>query len=322
MRCPFPRREYRLRAGRARVAFAFLDKNVGYFRPLALAVSRPRLGRAALDLFLEAMRSFFIPQFANVVFRRRSVVSVDHQLDAEIPFDPRYAGKYLEFVKLWMGSIYKLWKLYGENAICDICRYVDSIRSLYRDAGSVYRRVHTTTERPQANPNLRFALIHALDPHLNCVPSLHVLIVLANWKLAEAFVGRRAASGADSDALEKAASNLVASLRDEALAITETVLFVKQHSINCIGASLYYLASRFPGFSDRDAREVVRDLFTVQGSDLAAIGEIRAEILGIYESLRADLAERPGLGWRAPLLDFIDVCGAGGPDFSGRSSAS
>ncbi len=300
--------------------FQFLRRDVGYSRPLALAVSRPRLCWAALGLALEAIRSFFLPQFANVLFRLRSVVSVDHALDAEIPFDPRHIGKYLEFVKLWMGSVYKLWRLYGENSISGLCEYVDSIRNLYRDAGSVYRRVHTTTARPKETPNLRFALIHALDPHLNCVPSLHVLIVLANWKLAAAFARSRSSEGVRLDAAA-AGANWVASLRDEALAITETVLFVKQHSVNCIGASLYYLVNRFPGFTDGDAREVVRDLFTTRGSELAAIGEIRAEIIGIYEALQADMAGSPDRGWQGPILDFIEVCGVGGPALSGRGSA-
>jgi hypothetical protein len=283
------------------MGYGFLCRNYGYARPLALAVSRPRLLRAAFGVFLEALRSFFVPQFANVLHRRREVVSVDHPLDAAIPFTPQCAAKYLEFVKLWMVSVYKLWRLYGEAAVPDLAAYVDSIRRLYRDAGSIYRTVHTTTERPRSNPDLRFALIHALDPHLNCIPSLHVIIVLANWKLASDFVrGRGGAAPAP-------VSRWLEHLRGEALAITETVLFVKQHSVNCIGASLFYLVRRFPGFTEQDARDTVQDLFTDAGARLQSIHEIRSAVLGVFDELGAAYSDNPGRGWRAPILGFIDL---------------
>ena len=44
-------------------------------------------------------------------------------------------------------------------------------------------------------------------------------------------------SGGKSKTMEK---------RLEALKITETILFVKQHSVNCIAASLYFMTIKFP----------------------------------------------------------------------------
>lgn len=264
-----------------------------------MALSRPRLLGAALAVALEAIRSFFLPQFGNSILRRRAVINVGHPLDDAVPFNPRHSGKYMEFVKLWMSALYRLWQIYGDEALPELVGYVGDIRRLYTEAGSVYRIVHTTTDRPKENPDLRFALIHALDPHLNCVPSLHVLIVFTNWKLAAGFVSRK--GGARSDAMARWLDRQ----RDEALAITESVLYVKQHSINCIGASLFYLVRRCPGFTDADVREAVRDLFASTEADLPAIGELRASIIEIYERLGTAFSRAPERGWRAHLLDFI-----------------
>jgi len=273
-----------------------------------MALSRPALALAAMRLVLEAMRSFFIPQFENALFRRREVVKVDHPLDDSVPFEPGYVKKYLEFIKLWIGSFYTIGRLYGGAAVQGLVSYVDSIRSLYAEAGRVYRTVHTTTTRPSKNYNLRFAVIHATDPHLNCVPSLHVLIVTANWMLAEDLLGRlpplrgRNASKRGFDA-----SAYIEALRGEALAITESVLFVKQHSVNCIGASLYCLGRFFPLFRGERAEAFVRDLFAAAPGLSPELAEkLRGRMREVRDSLEASFAARPEAGWRAPVMEFIE----------------
>jgi hypothetical protein len=281
-----------------------LNGNVGYARPIALALSRPRLLYHALRLGVEALRSFFYPQFENALLRRRPVVNVDHPLDAGIPFDHRYIKKYLEFVELWMASFFRFRQLYGAEALPGMISFLDSIRRLYAEAGSVYLRVHTTTTRPSKNYNLRFALIHAADPHLNCVPSLHVMLVVANWILASELVGKLGADrarGFSRDAVER----WVRELRGEAIAITESVLFVKQHSVNCIGASLYYLKARYPGFGDEEAAAFVRDLFAGAAGLLPDAQALRGVMLEVCDSMERAYGARPEAGWRAPILDFI-----------------
>jgi hypothetical protein len=280
---------------------------VGYARPIALALSRPALAGSALRLAFEAVRSFFLPQFANMVFHRRPVVNVDHPLDAEVPFDPHYVKKYLEFVELWIGSFYSIWKLYGDAAIPGLVGYIDAIRGLYSDAGSIYWKVHTTTTRPARNYNMHFALIHATDPHLNCIPSLHVLIVVANWLLVEDLVEQLGDPvpvphpGFD-------ASAWIEHLRAEAVAITESILFVKQHSVNCIGVSLYYLKRRFPRFDSSRVGTFVRDLFAEGCDALEDKDALRARILEICDLLELFYTERAEGEWRSPILDFIGSC--------------
>jgi hypothetical protein len=278
---------------------------VGYVRPIWLAMNHPSLLFPALRLAVEALRSFFFPQFENALFHRRPVVKVDHPLDAAIPFDPRYIKKYLEFVQLWMASFYNVWRLYGDRALPEMAAFLDAIRRLYAEAGSIYRLVHTTTTRPAKNYNLRFALIHAVDPHLNCIPSLHVLLVVANWILVDGIVGRLGedrARGFDADDVE----SWVRSLRGEAIAITESVLFVKQHSVNCIGASLYYLGRRYPGFGGAEADAFVRDLFAAKDKVLSSANALRGIILDACASMDRSFDLRPEMGWRQPILEFID----------------
>lgn len=272
---------------------------VGYARPVAAALGRPALGAAALRFAVETIRSFFAPQFANAITRRRRVVNVDHPLDATVPFDPGRVKKYGQFIELFMGSFYHLLKRGGGGDTAAFADYVDSVRGMYLDAGSVYKTVHTTTTRPAENVNLGFAIIHAFDPHLNCVPSLHVIVVTANWKLAS----RLAASmGAESEL-----GPWLESLRGEAIAITESVLFVKQHSVNCIGASLYYLRRRSPGLAEAEIEAFVAELFASDeaAGRLANAPELRARILEVYRELDSSYAARPEDGWRRPILEFI-----------------
>ncbi len=286
-----------------------LQGTIGYARPIALALSRPRFLFSALRLGTEALRSFFLPQFENAVFKRRPVVNVDHPLDASIPFDASYVKKYLEFVQLWMATFFRLWRFYGREAEAEIVGFLGAIRRLYAEAGTVYLTVHTTTTRPAKNINLHFAVIHALDPHLDCVPSLHVLLVVANWLLATEIVVRLGADNARGFSGESVELWL-GSLRGEALAITESVLFVKQHSVNCIGASLFYLKANFPRFGDEAAQAFVGDLFASEARHDAALGpgcagELRAFMLDLCASLEKSRAQNPAGSWRETILEFI-----------------
>jgi hypothetical protein len=275
--------------------------NVGYARPIAAVLVRPSLGAAALRLALEALRSFFLPQFENAIFRCRAVVSVDHPLDERIPLDPSRIGKYLEFVKLWIGSMYYLLRRSEGRDIGAFVDYVDAIRDLYADAGSVYRRVHTTTDRPSGNYAPGFALIHAADPHLNCIPSLHILIVVSNWKIALATADRIGQGRELGPWLDR--------LRGEAVAITESVLFVKQHSLNCVGVSLYYLRRRYPCLCADEVEAFVRDLFATAAGrgplSAETVRDLRQAILDVYRRLDAAYIARAEAGWRAPILEFI-----------------
>lgn len=276
----------------------------GYARPVAEALARPAFAARGVRIAAEAFRSFFLPQFENLVFRRRPVANVDHPLDPSVPFDPSYVGKYTDFVRLWMGTFFKLDRLYGPRAEEEIGDFLDAIRSLYAEAGTVYKAVHSTTTRPSRNCNLHFAIIHAFDPHLECVPSLHVMLVVSNWLLAAEIVealGFDRAEGLGPDEV----LGWLGCLRDEALAITESVLLVKQHSINCIGASLFYLKRRFPRFGERETAAFMADLFSSGSIEPDTAEALRSTALGLCASLEKDFARHPSRGWQGPILDFL-----------------
>jgi hypothetical protein len=142
-----------------------------------------------------------------------------------------------------------------------------------------------------------------MDPHLNCVPSLHILIVTLNWMLATDLIGRLPAlRGFDAEGYLEA-------LRGEALAITESVLFVKQHSVNCIGASLFYLRRAAPSLGDREIRSFVRDLFrSASGLSAETAEALRGRMIALYEELDLAYLAAPRSGWRGPVLSFIRSC--------------
>jgi hypothetical protein len=95
-------------------------------------------------------------------------------------------------------------------------------------------------------------------------------------------------------------------LRLGALAITEAVLYVKQHSVNCISAAMYAMTRFDPGLFPREEAEIFtgelfrRDLNEKDGE------EIRAHILGLY---RRFLEEGENASdWREPLFRFLKSC--------------
>ena len=276
----------------------------GYARPLAAALPRPAYLARGLRIVAEALRSFFYPQFENALLRLRPVANVDHPLDVSVPLDPRRVGTYSDFVRLWMGAFYKLDRLYGARAQSEIGDFLDAIRSLYAEAGSVYKVIHSTTTRPARNYNFHFAIIHAFDPHLACVPSLHVLLVVSTWLLATESAERLGLDRAEGLGAGQVRAWL-SSLRAEALAITESVLYVKQHSINCIGASLFYLKRRFPRFGEAEAAAFAAELFASGPVEPDTAKALRAAALELCASLERGYAREPGRGWRGPILDFL-----------------
>ena len=91
-----------------------------------------------------------------------------------------------------------------------------------------------------------------------------------------------------------------------AVAIIETVLYVKQHSINCVAAALYMLTfSEGKGFfSAADADKITGDLFALQDDvEASAKDEIRSYISGLYKKLAS--AGETSSSWQKPVLDFL-----------------
>jgi len=194
---------------------------------------------ASIRCVISIMRNFFISQFRLAIFPSRVPVSrVDHPLDLKIPFTPAWINVYIDFVAYWLRMLAFLYKTYGKRSIGPITEFVESIGKLYAFVATVYRKNLSTMKRPFYVSSRRFFTIHLLDPHLMCVPSLHVMVVtFAHAKFAAIL---RSFGEAETH------SAILDETMRGALAICKAILFVKQHSVNCIGASIYAL-TRFDG---------------------------------------------------------------------------
>ncbi|MDR0784271.1 MAG: hypothetical protein LBE74_00090 [Treponema sp.] len=217
------------------------------------------------------------------------VVNVDHVLDDKIPFLPEKVNVYLGFIAFWIRTAGFLLKIGLKKEASD---FVASIGKLYAFAAEVYAKHMSTTKRPRYLKTLRFALIHALDPHLMCIPSLHVMVVAFAYE-------KFAVSAPDFESQKK-------ELKDGALAITESVLYVKQHSVNCVAAAFYAL-SRFDKalFPPREVEELTARLFTDGTIPEQDALLIREHILTLYRKFFSD---GQGHSWEKPLLDFLAAC--------------
>jgi hypothetical protein len=167
---------------------------------------------------------------------------------------------------------------------------------LYETAAEVYAVCFSTTNRPHYLASPRFVVIHVFDPHLMCIPSLHVMVVIRTYTFFRDVI-RRLGGEAFSAQVEE--------MRRGALDITEAVLYVKQHSVNCISAAMYAM-TRFDGslFPPEEARGFCDELF-LNAPSIAKADEdaIRAHILSLYESFVKDSEKSEK--WEIPLLNFL-----------------
>ncbi|MDR2193831.1 MAG: hypothetical protein LBP19_05110 [Treponema sp.] len=254
------------------------------------------LRKAGLACTGMSLYNFFFRQYASALRRNIPVVNVEHPLDEKIPFLPRKVGVYLDFVSFWIRTAGFLNRAYPHQKTVT-ADFIVSIGRLYKTAAGVYAECLSTTKRPFYVGAFRFALIHAFDPHLMCIPSLHVMVVIRTYTTFAGIVR----NFSDSNTYAKQA----AELRGRALAITEAVLYVKQHSVNCVAAAMYAM-SRFdpPLFTEQEAEAFTADLFTDATLPSADASRIRKHILDLYRRFLDQ--GRQCADWTKPLLAFLE----------------
>jgi hypothetical protein len=251
--------------------------------------------------------NFFFCQYRAALVRgfnlkgQIPVSAVDHELDDRIPFSPGWITVYLDFVGLWVRMLGFLLTHFGARAWNAAAGFMDSMGELYRFAGTVYRKNLSTTRRPFYIGRPRFLLLHVFDPHLMCIPSLHVMVVIFTYTR---FTRILAELGAGDGPWAK-------ECRRGALDITEAILYVKQHSVNCVAAAMYAM-TRFDraGFPPEEAENFASRLFRGESAHTAALPQIGAEaaeaarghILNLY---RRFLSQGQGENWEKPLLVFL-----------------
>jgi hypothetical protein len=254
------------------------------------------LRRAGCACMGMALYNFFFTQYKGALLRNIPVVNVEHPLDEEIPFLPQKVDVYLDFVAFWIRTASFLNCAYPDRKEL-AADFIVSIGRLYKTAAEVYATCFSTTKRPRYLGAFRFALIHAFDPHLMCIPSLHVMLVIRTYT-AFASIIRTLGDG-------ETYARQAAELRRRALAITESVLYVKQHSVNCVAAAMYAM-TRFdpPLFTKEDAEAFAADLFTDNTLPPVAANRIREHILSLYRRFLAQ--GELSADWTEPLLAFLE----------------
>jgi hypothetical protein len=265
---------------------------VAFYRTL----TNPVLRKAAAACVGSILNNFFLCQYrAALLPGRVPVTPVDHELDGKIPFRPSWVGVYLDFAAFWVRTLSFLFRAYRRRAHRNIEGFLYAMGALYAFASEVYRKNFSTTKRPFYIRRPRFLLIHAVDPHLMCIPSLHVMVVIQTYTQFRKIIRSRGDEGRFAPRIEE--------LRKGALAITEAILFVKQHSVNCIAAAMYAM-SCFQGglFPPAEAEDFASRLFT-QSLGPAEGEQVRNHIIKLY---RRFLAERASAKtWDEPLLNFL-----------------
>lgn len=260
------------------------------------ALGQPRTTAAAVRFVGTVLKDFFALQFAvRLGLRRIPVVNVDHPIDERIPFEPGRIGTYLDFIPSWIRPLGWIGRRFGARAFATYAvEYLGLIERCYREAAEVYRAGMTTTRRPRYYKG-RFLAIHLFDPHLLCVPSLHVMIVALTWTFFRRAFAELGLGASEREALD-------AELFGGAVDITESVLYIKQHSVNCVPAALYAMTRITPDdLTPADVDTFVAHLFA--DGQLDAASEVRAHIAVGYAGLLAAGASDDA--WPATVQRYI-----------------
>jgi len=284
-----------------------------FLRSFFLPSLRPAFWKAVPSIFY----NFFFSQFRSAFLPGRvPVTKVDHILDEKIPFVPAWVTIYLDFVMFWVRLISFYLRRYGRRALKPMGEFIQSMGRLYAFAAVVYRKNLSTTKRPFYIARPRFFLIHLMDPHLMCVPSLHVMVVIHTY-LMFADTARRLGD-------EEKLKGQILEMKQGALAISQAILFVKQHSVNCIPAALYAMTCFSPQlFPVEEAEAFTALLFSpappacettascrehpssapasrISKEDQA---EIKKHILALYRRFIAE--GKAAKSWEDPLVNFL-----------------
>lgn len=274
----------------------------------------PCTARYAWKYIFTILRDFFILQHLQKFhFTKRRIINVDTDIDDKIPFVPQRVFDYLGFVGYFVRPIDMLKKRLGiRNAAPYLCLYLKFLTSVYKNASLIYRFTMTTTTRPKYLKNHKFRTIHFFDPHLLCVPSIHVAISAGVLAWFRQFFKLGLFSQEETSAF-------IEELKVQAVAIVESVLFVKQHSVNCIPLALYMLSSTMNKsfFSAQDAIDFIDSLFvTATEIDAATKKEIIDYFYYMYD--RALLESKYSSDWQLCIQHWLDEFASSKPGASGH----
>lgn len=275
-------------------------KEVGIFWPYLIIPTHWITLKPLLFYLKTVILEFFLLQFAVTWrWRKARVVQVHDQLDDYVPFRPDLSDTYLDFINFWIRPLnFTILRFGRKRALPHLARFMEAIGTAYSQAARVYKICMSTTPRPPAGNHKNMKTIHRLDPHLLCVPSLHIaVVVLAHSFFTDVFQQE----GMAADELERYTKELW----DGAVEIGETVLYVKQHSVNCVPAALYMMTHLLKGqFTIQRATEFIDCLFAT-ASDIAPQHrqEIQDHIHYMFDRLVLEGCTEDD--WTVPVLRWL-----------------
>ena len=284
-----------------------------FFKALITTSLRPALIKCVSSIFYNF---FFCQHRAAFLPGRIPVTTADHPLDEKIPFVPSWVTIYLDFVQFWIRMLSFLLRRYGRRVFTQVRDFIISMGRLYAYAAEVYMQNLSTTSRPFYIKTPRFFLIHLADPHLMCIPSLHVMVVIYTYTMFAEIVK---ILGEEENLKEQ-----ILEVKQGALAISQAILFVKQHSVNCIPAALYAMTCYSPNlFTPHDAGAFTDLLFSPApdkrkmpkgcfvhpaASPSTKINEedqarIKSHIMSLYNRFLSE--KKNAKSWDEPLVNFL-----------------
>lgn len=217
----------------------------------------PKTAKCSWRFIKTVIKDFFFLQTAQKLhLKNYPVIHVDTELDELIPFEPEYVNIYMDFINFFVKSIDLLIKELGyKKAIPYINSYVDFLTKIYKNAAQIYRFCMTTTTRPKCKKK-KFITIRIFDPHLLCVPSIHVSIASGTYAWFKKFFSEDLIPNAEAE-------NLLNQIKEKSISIIESVLYIKQHSVNCVPLGLYLITATNENsfFPTSDAINFIEALF-------------------------------------------------------------
>lgn len=239
-----------------------------------------RTGFTLFKFVYVVIKKFFMIQYLQKIhLTHRPVKHVDHALDQKVPFRPEKIKIYMQFINIWIRPVEMLLKRFGQRDGAKLSReFFRYITLTYNEAYRMYSICLTTTVRPKCPATSAISHIQRADPHYLCVPSLHIAIVCLCYSFYRMLFERENFTQEEKDRWLK-------ELYNHSIQIAETVLYVKQHSVNCIPAALYMMTKITPELTDTQlATDFIEDLFKTADDVSEEDGKkIRAHIQFVYE---------------------------------------
>lgn len=275
-------------------------KEVGIFWPYILIPIHLITLKPLLFYLKTVIIEFFLLQFkVKWGWKKTAIAQVADVIDEGIPFLPEKSDTYLDFINFWIRSLnFTVLRLGRKKALPHLAGFMAAIGTAYHEAARVYKIRMSTTPRPPAGNHKNMKTIHRLDPHLLCVPSLHVGVVVLTHTFFTAVFRQEGLCQKEQEQYGK-------ELWEGAVEIAETVLYVKQHSVNCIPAALYMMIHLLKDqFTIQDATNFIDCLFVDSSHISAQQGQvIRNHIHYMFDRLLLEGCNEDD--WIVPVLRWL-----------------